>query len=230
MSLLAQFEEVGAERERRNSNRRSLRLTIAASLPESQDSAVEIHDLSETGILLETAASLSPGQVFQILLPLAGAVDSIVMWNSGRFYGCQFHQPVPRAAVSAALLQSAPNGAAAERRSSGPDLLSQLRDINAQVDEVGHKLDRAVEESTKGRPTARSRDPEVELTAALPQSPIPAPLALESPPQVGSERYADPFSFEDSGTPRVIVIISMILSGLAVLIFIVAIATLPFGS
>jgi hypothetical protein len=28
------------------------------------------------------------------------------MWNSGQYFGCEFHKPIPQAAISAALLQS----------------------------------------------------------------------------------------------------------------------------
>ena len=39
-------------------------------------------------------------------LPEAGAVPAKVVWSREPFYGCEFAQPVARAAVSAALLKS----------------------------------------------------------------------------------------------------------------------------
>jgi hypothetical protein len=75
MSLLAIFEETGERAERRARNRRTLRLAATASLTESRESAATIHDLSESGMLLETSASLGPGEQFQIFRPVGGPVD-----------------------------------------------------------------------------------------------------------------------------------------------------------
>jgi hypothetical protein len=104
MPLQARFEDLD-EAERRNDNRRSLRLGTSAGVADANSLAVTVHDLSESGILLETRETLAIRQCFQVVLPHVGPMPAIVVWNSGDFYGCQFVHSVPRAALSAALLK-----------------------------------------------------------------------------------------------------------------------------
>lgn len=67
---------------------------------------VLIHNLSTTGLLIETSASLSIGEVLAVEIPHTGATLAVVMWNSGDLFGCEFVAPVPNAAISASLLQN----------------------------------------------------------------------------------------------------------------------------
>ena len=102
MQALARFERLQS-RNRRAAQRRQLKLV--ATLSETGDEAV-IHDLSATGILVETTADLATFEQLQLDLPEAGPVVATVMWNSGQYYGCEFHRPIPQAAISAAQLRS----------------------------------------------------------------------------------------------------------------------------
>lgn len=65
-----------------------------------------IHDISNTGLLLETTALLTERQTFDVDLPEAGIVQASVVWRSSRFVGCRFTKPVSQAAISAALLRN----------------------------------------------------------------------------------------------------------------------------
>ncbi len=88
---------------RRLSPRRTLRLqSIIADGGED----VVIHDMSHTGLLLETAAFLAERQSLDVELPELGLVRATVVWRSGRYVGCRFDRPVSKAAISAALLRS----------------------------------------------------------------------------------------------------------------------------
>lgn len=69
---------------------------------------VTIHDLSATGMLIETAADLHPFDALEIELPEAGVTTALVVWHSGRYFGCEFKEPVFQATVSAARLRSPP--------------------------------------------------------------------------------------------------------------------------
>jgi hypothetical protein len=102
MQALARLERVES-RNRRAAPRRQLRL--GATLPETGDEAV-IHDLSTTGILIETKGDLATFEQLQLELPEAGMVVATVLWNSGQYYGCEFHKPISNAAISAALLRN----------------------------------------------------------------------------------------------------------------------------
>jgi len=102
MQALARLERVES-RNRRSAPRRQL--SLGAMLPATGDEAI-ILDLSTTGILIETKADLATFEQLQLELTEAGAVVATVIWNSGHYFGCEFHQPIPQAAISAALLRS----------------------------------------------------------------------------------------------------------------------------
>ena len=97
--------------DRRGWTRRSL--SLGASLQATGEN-VTVHDVSATGMLIETAAELSVLDALEIELPEAGLTTAVVTWNSGRYYGCQFKERIPQAAISAALLRSPPARAGLE--------------------------------------------------------------------------------------------------------------------
>jgi hypothetical protein len=102
MPVTARLETFEAD-DRRSQGRR--RLHLESSLSASGDEVL-VHDISTTGVLLETAAKLQPFESLQFDLPEVGAMQAVVVWNSGPFFGCEFASPIPRAAISAALLRS----------------------------------------------------------------------------------------------------------------------------
>ncbi len=111
MQAVARLERIES-RNRRAAPRRQL--SLDAVLPGTGDEVV-IHDLSATGILIETRADLATFEQLQVDLPEVGPTVATVIWNSGHYFGCEFHHPIPQAAISAALLQSPfkqPNAAA----------------------------------------------------------------------------------------------------------------------
>lgn len=76
----------------------------------ASDTGVEIviHDISTTGMLIETAQKLSTGETIIIDLPERGETPATVAWNSGQYFGCKFELSIPAATVSAALLRASP--------------------------------------------------------------------------------------------------------------------------
>ena len=137
MSVFAHFEEHPQVSERRRAVRRSLKLGAGTS-----DKRVTIRDISLTGMLLETSTPMLVGSGFQVELPHVGAVAAVVVWSSGEFIGCEFDRPVSPAAVSAARLQSAPEEGQAP---ANPDPVSELRALNADIEELAARLDRAID-------------------------------------------------------------------------------------
>jgi hypothetical protein len=89
--------------DRRYMARRTLELD--AVLTNSGEKIV-VHDLSVNGLLIETSRELSHGEELVIAIAGRAPTSATVVWNSGYFYGCEFHFSVPKATVSAALLQS----------------------------------------------------------------------------------------------------------------------------
>jgi hypothetical protein len=103
------------------------------------DEPVTIRDISLTGMLLETATPMLVGSGFEVELPHAGKIAVAVVWNSGEFYGCEFEYPISPAAVSAARLQSEAAGPAA-----ATGAVEELRALNADVERISARLDRAI--------------------------------------------------------------------------------------
>lgn len=94
----------------RAGRRRSLRLSAHSRFPAGGERWVLVHNISVTGLLIEAPeGAMSIGESFVLDVAEASSVESKVVWNSGRFYGCEFCQPVSQAAVSAALLRSEPD-------------------------------------------------------------------------------------------------------------------------
>ena len=136
MPVFAHFEDRPQSDDRRQSVRRWLKLGAGAAV-----ATVTIRDISLTGMLLETSTAMLVGAGFEIDLPHAGTVPAVVVWNSGEFYGCEFAHPISVAAVSAARLQSP----AEDEPAAVLDPLSELRELNAEVEDIAAKLDRAIE-------------------------------------------------------------------------------------
>ncbi|MDJ0978697.1 MAG: PilZ domain-containing protein [Erythrobacter sp.] len=89
----------------RGSVRRTVQLTTSVSTTSEAGRAL-IHDLSETGLRLETTSALEQGETLIVELPFVGVTEASVVWSKDNSYGCEFLTPVSKAAVSAALLKS----------------------------------------------------------------------------------------------------------------------------
>jgi PilZ domain len=106
MTMLARFETTEDFGNRRYSDRRLLKLQVESVLADGPGIDVFIHDLSLTGLLLETWADLAVGTQIEIDLPEAGKTVAHVVWSTGHYFGCQFNSPIPAAALSAAILKN----------------------------------------------------------------------------------------------------------------------------
>lgn len=104
-SLLAHIAEPSETADRRRTQRRTLRLDVAARSA-TAEAAVVIRNLSRTGLLIETGAAFSLGETFLLVLPELGAAPARVVSEDGRLFGCEFLTPVPESAISAALLKA----------------------------------------------------------------------------------------------------------------------------
>jgi len=145
MPMVAYFEEREPAADRRRSVRRALRLRASAG---DENQLATILDLSLTGALIETSVPMLVGASFEIELPNAGPIEANVVWNSGEYYGCQFALPISPATLSAALLQAeaTPAGDAPQ------DPLSELRELNSEVERLAWKMDNALRRLTKKGP------------------------------------------------------------------------------
>ena len=106
MTMLARFETTEDYGNRRYSDRRLLKLQVAGVLADGPGIDVFIHDLSQSGLLIETWAKLAVGTQIEVDLPEAGKTIARVVWSTGHYFGCQFTAPIPSAALSAAVLKN----------------------------------------------------------------------------------------------------------------------------
>ena len=106
MTMLARFETTEDYGNRRYSDRQLLKLQVAGVLADGPGVDVFIHDLSRSGLLIETWANLTVGTQIEVDLPEAGKTMARVVWSTGRYFGCQFNASIPSAALSAAILKN----------------------------------------------------------------------------------------------------------------------------
>ena len=116
----------------RRSVRHTLRLEASGATADGERVAVTVHNISASGLLLETAAALDIGEAIAIDLPEAGERRAIVSWASETFYGCQFDRPLTPAELGAAQLRGKVAGPVQVPRPS----------LGALDDDFGHRLQR----------------------------------------------------------------------------------------
>ncbi|HET6524191.1 helix-turn-helix domain-containing protein [Sphingopyxis sp.] len=101
-AMIEQKKDAGA----RGAARMHMRLETLGSLGGRQGTAVIIHNLSATGMLIETTSDLDIGQRIAVTLPEALDCTATIVWRSEALAGCRFDRPLSRAALSAAQLRN----------------------------------------------------------------------------------------------------------------------------
>lgn len=104
MAFAVRLETAGHLPDRRRAPRSRVRLI--ASVERNDDAVVFIHDLSVTGMLLDSACEFAIGERLQLEIAHGFQARATVEWKSGRFFGCSFDQKLSSAAISAARLKS----------------------------------------------------------------------------------------------------------------------------
>jgi len=125
VTFAAQFEEEPADDER-GAARRTLRLAVEGRFATSEG-AVTVHNISATGLLIETTLPLSEGDSFAVDLPEAGESAAQVVWASAPMYGCRLTAPLGAAALSAARLRGEAVATPAPQREDFGARLHRLR-------------------------------------------------------------------------------------------------------
>ncbi len=88
--------------------RRHLQLEALGTLRSGEKTNVMVHNVSITGLLLQTNINLVPNETLTVELPETGAVEARVAWSSAPLFGCQFDRPISEAALSAMQLKGGP--------------------------------------------------------------------------------------------------------------------------
>jgi PilZ domain-containing protein len=119
--------------QKRASERRvALRRTLKLPVGEAGSRQGIVRDLSLTGLLLETSSNLRVGERIEFDLPDRGPTAAIVVWNSGKYFGCEFDGRITQGAVSAAVLRS-PAVRAPEVEEGTETLLSAVEETYAKL-------------------------------------------------------------------------------------------------
>ena len=145
MSLLAHLEPLDSTGNRRSAARRTLRLQALGTTSSEPDADVVIHDLSRTGLLIETSAGLAAGERIDVDLPEAGPTEAKVVWSSGRFFGCRFKRPIPPAALSSAILRS-PASSTPENSDQVANALLELQTLRNKVRQMTEHLGQIIDQ------------------------------------------------------------------------------------
>jgi len=113
MPIYGHFLPSAPGADKRIDARRKLSLLASGLRHDGTGIEVQIHNISGTGLLFESDVKLSAGDRIEIELPHAGDITAVVIWASGRLFGCQFEGPVSPATLSAVELKSAIDAAPA---------------------------------------------------------------------------------------------------------------------
>lgn len=106
MPFPATIETAVRADDQRSDTRIRLNLEATGTLESGGTALVLIHDLSRTGLLMETDAALVLGQAVWVALPHSGDIATTIVWNSGTLFGCRFETPLSHGTLSAARLRN----------------------------------------------------------------------------------------------------------------------------
>ena len=122
MPIPGHFEDLPSAPGRPRETRRQLQLEAEGALPSGDAARVLIHNVSASGLLIETTVTLHEGERIEIALPGAGPAPAAVIWSSGALYGCRFKTPLSPGVLSALQLRSdaAPSPAPAATPAPAP--------------------------------------------------------------------------------------------------------------
>lgn len=108
MPIKAHLDQPQSGGENRKFERRSLLLETDGALPGGSKGNVTIHNISESGMLIETELDLAVGAQLVVDLPHDQAIPASVVWASENLYGCKFGRDIGLAALSAVQLKASP--------------------------------------------------------------------------------------------------------------------------
>lgn len=139
----------------RNARRWSVRLISEGTLPGGNEAEVMLHNISASGLLLDSPVALEKGAVINLTLPEAGPTDAEIVWRSGSLHGCRFSVPLPSSVLSAAQLGSAiaPASDISGSHQGGAGRASLGKRLAALRQEKGLTLAQVAEQLDVSKPT-----------------------------------------------------------------------------
>lgn len=132
MPIFGHFLSSAPDTDKRHTVRRKLSLLASGIRHDGTGIDVQIHNISGTGLLLESDVRLAAGDKIEIELPHAGDITAVVIWASGRLFGCQFEGPVSPATLSAVELKSAVDSAPDVEEGYAPSAIDEAFGVRLQ--------------------------------------------------------------------------------------------------
>jgi hypothetical protein len=117
--------------DRRGSQRWRLRFATVGESAEGSE-VIEVHDLSDRGLRMETRLDLEVGETIAIDLPAAGRTEARIVWRDGNACGCEFTRPLDRAVVGRIILRTP----STEMEDSGPLREELAIGVNPSVEAI----------------------------------------------------------------------------------------------
>jgi transcriptional regulator with XRE-family HTH domain len=197
----ARFEDQ-ASADERGDVRRTLRLAVEGRFPGGGEAAVTVHNISATGLLIETATPLNEGDSFAVDLPEAGERSAQVVWASAPMYGCRLTDPLGAAALSAARLRGDALAPGQERIEEFGSRLHRLRvERGLSLGDIAARL--GVSKPTvwawehgKARPVERRLSALAEALGVTPGGLEPAPSGPSAELENSRRRIAQAYGVE----------------------------------
>ena len=138
MAISAYLQSPAADPGSRRKPRRKLQLDVAGAHAGNDGLVVKIHNISQSGMLIECDAAFAVGDKIDVALPHAGVVTARLLWASGVLFGCEFKSPISTAAVSAAELR----GLAAPVLAPETPTRSEISEVHDPAHRFGANLKR----------------------------------------------------------------------------------------
>lgn len=176
MPIFGHFLPSTPSGDKRHEPRRKLSLLARGVQHDGTGIEVQIHNISGTGLLFESDIKLAACDRIEIELPHGGDITAVVIWASGRLFGCQFEGPVSSATLSAVELKSAvapPPEPAAE---SVPELPPELASAIAPAPSADESRAAPVIDETFGARLQRLR-----TKAGLSQADVAKQMGVSAP-------------------------------------------------
>lgn len=106
MPIEARFD-TDTSADSRGAARRTLHLGVSGRFATGNEAAVTVHNISATGMLIETSTPLVEGETIVVDLPEVGEREASVVWVDAPMHGCRFDELLRQGALSAAQLRGA---------------------------------------------------------------------------------------------------------------------------
>lgn len=149
VSRFGYVESDGIGGEARSRERKTLRLSAPNVSAAGDQPQLVVHELSDTGLLLESSLPLETGEQLDLITADQETKQVRIVWACGHYFGCEFE-----AAGAAAEVRSArPKGMDELPKKGSPEAVTlaqhQLHELSMAIERITSVVDRAINQLGK---------------------------------------------------------------------------------